>query len=39
MVGMTPSTEDESPASAVAVAVIDGPYDAAALLPVLAKAP
>jgi hypothetical protein len=39
MIGVNPGIDDESGASAVAVAVIDGPYDAAALSRVLAQAP
>jgi subtilase family protein/cyclic patellamide precursor peptide PatG len=39
MIGVNPGIDDESGASAVAVAVIDGPYDAAALSQVLAHAP
>src|ERR1700686_5761818 len=39
MIGANPGIDDESGAGAVAVAVIDGPYDAATLSRVLAQAP
>jgi len=39
MIGVNPGIDDESGASAVAVAVIDGAYDEAALSRVLAQAP